>query len=186
MSPLLATACLLVLPISSDTLQVRRGFFVGFDLGPALLNYECRGCPEAGAAYATHGRLGFGTAVSSRVTVGLEFLLWRRQSNSDGAINTMASLAFYPRAAGGAFLAVGAGLASFQGVELGDGPRERGSGPAVSLGVGYDARFSKQLSLTPRLSVLYSSIGTTHLAFLPARRDTSSWVISLGLGLTWH
>lgn len=169
-----------------DTLQVRQGFFIGFGLGPGLLSFHCRNCPEAGTAAATHGRLRVGSAIGSRLTLGLDLELWRRQGNDDGGVMTTATCTFYPKVNGGGFIQAGIGRATFQGVDLADGPREKGDGPAALLAIGYDARFDQRRSLTPMLSLGYSGIGTTHLFSQPQRRGVHAWLAALSIGITWH
>ena len=94
--PSILAALLSIYP-AHDSLQVRRGLFVGFGLGPGVLTFHCRDCPEAGTAFATQGRLRLGSAVSSHLTLGVDIWLWRRQDNPDGGLITTAICTLYPK-----------------------------------------------------------------------------------------
>ncbi|MEO6066698.1 MAG: outer membrane beta-barrel protein [Gemmatimonadales bacterium] len=186
MHTLLALALLLPQATATDTLQVRSGLYAGFGLGPAHLNYQCDGCPEAGAAFATHAVVRVGTVVSPHFSVGVDLDFWRRQGNTDGAITPRLTATWYPALASGGFLTAGVGISQFHGVGYADGPTERGSGPGAAIGVGYDLRIDRELSLTPALSLSYSDFGTTYVVGLPERRGTSVWLLAFAIGLTWH
>lgn len=183
--PLVLAALVAALP-THDSLQVRRGLFIGVGLGPAALIFHCRACPEAGTAFATQGRIRVGTTVGSHLTLGLDVWLWRRQSSPDGGVTTTATCTVYPDADGGTFIQAGIGRTAFQGLTFAEGPDERGSGPAALLSIGYDARFDRKLSLTPLLTVAYTSIGSTHILALPQRRGVNLWLAALTVGFTWH
>lgn len=169
-----------------DTLQHRAGLYAGFGLGPAYLNYECRGCPQAGSGLAVYGVGRIGTTISPHFTIGVDLHLWHRQGTTDGASNTILAVNYYPVASGGAFLQAGAGISNFHGIEYADGPHETGSGTALMLGAGYDGRIDRKLSLTPAVALLYNDIGTTQIVGTPERRGTRAWLIAFYIGMTWH
>ncbi len=127
-----------------------------------------------------------GTVVSPHLAVGVDFVLWRRQTTDDGAVSTLATVIWYPRARGGSFLQGSTGITRFHGIRYADGPQEQGTGPAIALAAGYDARFSRALSLTPMVSAMYSDIGTTRILSQPVRRATRAWLLAFSVGFTWH
>jgi hypothetical protein len=183
---LLVAALLIAGQNTADTLQARKGLFLGLDLGPGYVNHRCNGCDQIGSAFALRGQLRLGTVISQHATVGVNALLWRNQHNEDGALDLLATFSVYPRATGGAFLSAGVGLERFRGEYVGESPREHGTGPVISIGAGYDARFSRQLSLTPVASFQYSDIGATAFGTRSARSGVRNWLLSVGIGFTWH
>ncbi|HTK55227.1 MAG TPA: hypothetical protein VL295_00265 [Gemmatimonadales bacterium] len=181
MAPLLALALLAQAPTHPDTLQVRKGLYAGFGLGPAVVGFR-----GAGAQKSLHLMGQIGVAVSPHLTVGVQHDSWGSQQNEDALTNTTLALTWYPDAGAGAFVRPNLGLASFHGVQNADGPTETGSGFAGGITVGQDLRFDKKLSLTPTLTMQYANIGTTYMVGFPRRRDISSWMVGVTVGLTWH
>lgn len=181
MVPLLALAMLVQAPTLPDTLQVRKGLYAGFGLGPAVVGFR-----GAGSQKSLHLTGGVGVAVSPHLSVGLQLDSWGSQQNEDGLANTTLALTWYPDVGRGAFVRPNFGLASFHGVHYVDGPTETGSGLAAGLTVGHDIRFDKKLSLTPTLTMQYADIGTSYMVGSPDRRNISSWMVGVTVGLTWH
>lgn len=170
----------------SDTIPLRDGPYFGFEIGAGHLEFRCAGCAENGGATATHGKLFAGTMVSRRVAIGLDLDFWKRQTNTDGAVTTLLAATFFPSPTGGGFLRAGIGPTSFHGEEFADGPTEHGNGMAAMLGLGYEGRIPGGPAITPMISTVYNDIGETTLSMTPERHGVKAWVVTFGVGLTWH
>lgn len=171
---------------TTSTLQHREGLYVGVGVGPAHVRFDCDGCGDAGGSTGGMVQLRVGVAASSRLTVGLELDGWGAEGKDASAWNTMVVTQFYPSRNSGFFLRGGAGLVSFHGRQIVDGPGETGNGTALVVGTGVDARFDRKLSLTPTLTFLYNDVGTTRMSGFTEREGVSAWVVALGVGMTWH
>jgi hypothetical protein len=146
----------------------RDGFFIGFGFGYGSLSLEGADGTEGGLS----GMLRIGGALSQKVLIGVETNGWTKSEG--GATLTFGTLTgavqFYPSANGGFFLTGGAGVAT---ITLTDFDAEFGLG--VLLGLGYDFRVGRSISITPFLNGFASSIEETNIG-----------VGQLGVGVTFH
>lgn len=186
MTGLLALALLVQTP-DADTLQVREGLYIGVSIGPAMSVMSCAECPsDPGAEFGLQLQGGVGVALTPHLTLGLQLEGWSHEEGDGGFGTTAVALSWYPDHGRGYFIRPTVGLSSFRGVELDDGVSEKGSGIVAGLTVGQDIRFDRKLSLTPALHFRYADIGGSTLAGLPRRSNIRSWMVGLGVGLTWH
>jgi hypothetical protein len=134
---------------SAQRAQTRGGFWGNFGLGWATLG--CEDCFDRieGAA----GVLALGGTLSSKWQLGGAVNTWTRSEDDATLTVGLVSVAarFYPSATGGFHLLGGLGVASIE-FQVGDeGPtlsgRETGTGAV--LGLGYDIRLGRLVSLTP-------------------------------------
>jgi hypothetical protein len=156
--------------------QTREGFWFGFGLGYG--SFGCEDCNDREGGVAAYIKLG-GT-VSRTVLLGFEANAWGRKEGDISITQSHGSavIYFYPSVTGGFHLKGGLGYAiSRLHEDLGGGfsfdDTEYGGG--ILLGLGYDARIGRNLSLVP------------HFNFLGASFDgAKSNFIQVGLGLTFH
>lgn len=126
--------------------QERSGFWFNIGLGTGSLG--CDDC--SGRESGLSGQMSLGGTLSPRFIVGAGTNGWTKSES--GTTLTMSSLTalvrFYPSAAGGFYLTGGLGVASLDLGVTGFGSASE-TGTAALLGVGYDYRISKNMSLTP-------------------------------------
>jgi len=146
----------------------RSGFFIGFGFGYGALSIEGADGTEGGVS----GMLRIGSALSQKLLIGVESNGWYK--SVDETTITFGTLTgavhFYPSATNGFFLTGGVGLGTFS-VEGFDS--EYGLG--VVIGVGYDARVGRNISITPFLNGFASSI-----------EEVNVGVGQIGVGITFH
>jgi hypothetical protein len=170
---------MLAAPASGQDPDERRGFWIGFGLGGGHLG--CGDCSdEPGGGFSGHLKLG-GTP-NRRILVGFETVFWAKHDDEIDATlsygNSSAIVQFYPGERSGFFLKGGLGVAySELEVDLGGGLtlRETESGLGASFGVGWDARVSRNMSITPALNLSLGSLENANVTLL-----------QLVVGLTWH
>jgi len=144
-----ATVLLITLAahLSAQRPQTREGFWFSVGVGGGSLG--CQDCDDRENGGA--GTLTFGGKLSNAVLLGGSANGWTK--SEDGATLTVGLVAvearFYPSAAGGFFLKAGAGIGSadldFGSLTL----SEKGAGALI--GLGYDIRVGRMISLTPWL-----------------------------------
>jgi len=146
----------------------RSGFFIGFGVGYGALDLEGGDGAEGGVS----GMLRIGGALSQRLLIGASLNGWTKSEG--GATLTFGTvtgaLHFYPSATQGYFVTVGAGLGA---ISLTGFDSQYGLG--LLLGIGYDARVGRNVSVTPFVDGFASSI-----------EGTTVTVAQLGVGVTFH
>lgn len=150
--------------------QLRRGPFLSLGGGFGSQGVTCDGCdPAREGSFIGLARLG--TALTASTTVGVEGVYWANTIDNETVSFGYLSLIgqYYLDPAGGVFLKGGAGYAFGEAA----GVREGGAG--ITLGFGWDYRFSPQLSLTPSLN--------WHRGVGQAENPT---MLGFALALTWH
>lgn len=144
----LALAAAVVCPSSASAQnpQTRSGLWgnVGFGVG----SYGCEGCGDRESGGA--GTFALGGTLSRKVLLGAGVNVWTKEINGvDVTAGTVtAMIRFYPSATGGFYLTGGLGVAT---LDLGVSGYGSASDTGVSalLGVGYDIRVGRNVSLTP-------------------------------------
>ncbi len=171
---LLCLSMLFALPVllSAQTSHRRQGFWFNVGLG-----YGSLGCDNCGNREgAVSGALALGGSLSQKVLLGVGTNGWsKQQSGITLTVGTVTALIrFYPSSTGGFFLLGGVGLGSVRASASGSsGATETGGG--VLLGLGYDFRIGKNISLTPFWN-----------GFAMKNSNTDANVGQIGLGLTVH
>lgn len=171
------SALSLLLLIGTSTLsaqrpQAREGFWLNLGLGWASLG--CNDCDDRLGGGA--GALSLGGTLSEKWQLGGATHVWTRSEDgvtlTVGLVSAMAK--FYPSAAGGFHLIGGLGVASID-LEIG-GSSGRETGTGLILGLGYDIRIGRMVSLTPfwnGVATKYDNGGDLNFA-------------QVGLGLSIH
>lgn len=162
--------------LSAQRPQTREGFWANFGLGWATLGCnDCTDRIEGGG-----GALALGGTLSQKWQLGGSVTTWTRsENNATLTVGLVAAAAkFYPSATGGFFLIGGVGVASID-AQIGNSSgnvsgRETGTG--LQLGLGYDFRIGRNVSLTPfwnGVATKYDGGGDLNFG-------------QLGLGITIH
>lgn len=164
---------------SAQQTQERKGFWFGFGLG-----YGSVGCDDCdGREGSGTGYLRLGGTVSRKVLIGFEANGWAKSENDVTVSigNGSAVIYFYPSAQGGFHLKGGLGLATVEfALDLGGGTFSvDDTGVGGLLGLGYDVRIGRNISLVPFANFL----GAT---FSNNGEKTSFNYFQLGLGLSVH
>jgi hypothetical protein len=167
--------------------NAREGFWIGFGLGGGSIGSSCPSCGTDRTSGVT-GFLRLGGTLSQHVLLGGEVDGWGRSQNgvtgSMGFGSFVASI--YPSGRGAFFLQLGLGGMTYtedDGID-----KVTATAPAGSLGLGYDIRVGRMLSITPFLNALASSAVSFQVngVSVPSGEDIRLNLVHLGIGLTWH
>lgn len=162
---------------ADDPKPRRSGFWIGFGGGAGWNTSE--GLDDdrraGGALY-----LRMGGSPSQKLLIGGEIIGWGRELNEATVArgNATVSALFYPSRRGGLFLKGGLGGSSLEIKRDGDNETENGFGS--TLGVGWDIRLSRSLSLTPNADFLFQAFDAGE------NLQSTNTLFLLTLGLTFH
>jgi hypothetical protein len=150
----------------------RQGFWIGLGLGAGSAG--CEGCDDR--LMGVSGNLALGGTLNRHVLLGVFFNGWTK--SEDGSTLTGGTLTgglrVYPSARHGFFLTGGAGVGTIElDTETFGDTSDMGAG--AMLGLGYDIRVGRGISVTPFLSGVGISIDGNTANFVQA-----------GLGVIWH
>lgn len=165
--------------------QTREGFWIGFGVGSGTLNWECDACPSESHGGPT-GFLRLGGTLSAKLRLGGEINGWSLDFGNTKitALVTVFSVDWYPSASGGFFLKGGVGGAAFS--------RQTAASEAVSssgsvlLGVGYDIRVGRNVSITPVLNLWGSGAADLKDNGAVVETGLRHTAGTLQLGITFH
>lgn len=150
--PLVAVAAALSIgasPAHAQYPQRRAGFWFNAGIG-----YGSLGCDDCdGRRGSLSFGLSLGGTISRKVLLGGGMAIW---SKDEGIAKTTivtldARIRFYPSATGGFFLTGGLGIGTIQ-IDIDNLGEDKETGVAVLLGLGYDIRIARTLSITPFLN----------------------------------
>jgi len=171
--------------------QFRDGFMMSGGIGAGVASVQCAVC-KSGAGAAAYVRLG--GALRRDLILAGEVSRWRKsgavtsESQSDVRVqlSTLAMVAqWYPHVERGFFVDAGAGLGILE-TRIADrvtGTRYPSSHSAgYQLGVGYDYRVKRTLSITPYATVFGAA--PSHMA--ESSKSAYGNALQIGLGLTQH
>jgi hypothetical protein len=152
--------------------QLRHGFWFSGGLGYGSLG--CQNC--SGRTGSVSGNISLGGTLSPKLLLGVSTNGWTKSEN--GSSLTVAALTaavrFYPSPTGRFFLTGGLGLGTVSAGINGFGSASQTGGAAL-LGLGYDIRIGRTVSLTP----YWNGYALTY-----SGGDAN--VGQLGLGITVH
>jgi hypothetical protein len=169
-----AVALLLSIPglASAQTPQTRESLWFSGGLGYGSLG--CQDC--SGREGGLSGGLALGGTLSQKLLLGVGTNGWTKSEG--GATLTVGTLTalmrFYPSATGGFFLTGGLGLGTVNAEVSGFGSASE-TGVGALLGLGYDFRVGRNLSLTPFWN-----------GFAMSSTNSDANVGQLGLSVTVH
>jgi hypothetical protein len=150
----------------------RKGFWFNAGLGYGTLG--CEGCDDRQGSVS--GGLALGGTINQHVMLGGGTNGWSKSENGRTlTVGTVAAvIRFYPSATGAFFLLGGLGVGTVH-VEVDGVGSDDETGFGGLLGVGYDIRIGKNVSLTP----FWNGLGIT-------TSDSDVNVGQIGLGITTH
>lgn len=164
---------------------LRHGFWFGAGLGVGAEAFDANdGLGWSSDQGGGVGYLKLGGTVSQNLTLGVEGNLWSSRYYAEGYDRTLSSLMFiaqvYPGARSGFFIKGGAGFAHDALRLYGPSYPTTGlvtdrDGSALALGLGYDVRVARNVSVTPTIDLLGQHY-----------RTHDERVLSFGLGVTFH
>jgi len=172
-SLLLATALVVLSsPLHAQHAQTRTGFWFNGGLGYGSLG--CDNCDGREGGFS--GGLSLGGSLSQKVLLGVGTTGWTK---SEGGVTLTvgtldARVRFYPSATGGFFLTGGLGIGSIS-AELAGVGSGRETGVGFVLGLGFDVRIGRNVSLTPFWN-----------GFAVRSSDSDANVGQIGVGVTIH
>lgn len=173
--------------------QTRQGFWIGFGLGAGQATPDCGTCSNLDAGTGGSGYLRLGGRLNNSWLLGGESNSWvgTIDDNTGGPSTDVvagfiaAAAYFYPNPASGLFIKGGLGFYNFSGDDGTDDYAS--SAPMILLGLGYDIRVGRMISITPVLTILQSGEGDLEVNSVASGvTDFKSRVIGLQVGVTFH
>lgn len=158
--------------VNVESKHARKGFWLNLGLGWGSLG--CEDCDSREGGFS--GGLALGGSISQKVLLGGGTNGWYK--SEDGTTLTVgvltAQVRFYPSATGGFFLLGGLGVGTIS-VDTDFYGSDSETGAAALLGLGYDIRIGKNVSLTP----FWNGFATT-------TSNSDANVGQIGFGVTIH
>jgi hypothetical protein len=179
--------------------NARQGFWVSFGLGNGWAETACTS--TAGTDCSTpsisddrftgvSGYVRLGGTVSRSLLLGFETNGWLHSKGGlDESIGFGSLVAlWYPSATGALYLKVGLGGMTYRAKNGVD--EFTTNAPSASVGVGFEVRVGRNLSLVPYVTALGSSaVARLHfdgVSIPTTGENTDINLFQLGLGVTWH
>ena len=171
--------------------QTRQGFWIGFGFGAGSARGDCEGCDFDAGSGAT-GYLKLGGKLSPRLLLGADVTGWMGKA-TDASLGTAdvtvgfvsAAVYWYPSPSSGLFLKGGLGSFMLTG-DVNTGERLESASAALVLGLGYDIRVGRMLSLSPVLTFAGSGKGGFDIDGVTVADDFTGGLATLQVGVTFH
>ena len=168
----LLLAGMIALPLAGQHPQTRDGIW--FNVGMGYGSLGCDDCDSREGSWS--GGLALGGALSQKVMLGVGTNGWTK---SEGGVTlttgtVTALIRFYPSRTGGFFLLGGLGLGTIH-VSVDGFGSDSETGTGALVGLGYDFRIGKSVSLTPFWN-----------GFAVRTDNADANVGQIGIGLTVH
>lgn len=191
-----AAAVLLLITLGSSAAlaqrpQTRQGFWIGFGVGGGSASGDCDGCdfdPESGAT----GYLKLGSTLSPSLLLGADVTGWVGTARDAGLGTADVTVGFvtaavywYPSPSSGLFLKGGLGYFTLTG-DANTGEDLESASAALVLGIGYDIRVGRMLSLSPVLTFAGSGKGGFDIDGITVADDFTGGLATLQVGVTFH
>jgi hypothetical protein len=178
-------AVLMVGSASAQQAQTREGFWIGVGLGAGSLGFS-GDATNTDRASALSGYFKLGATISPKFLLGAETNGWTKGEGgvtmSAGALSAVGY--FYPSATGGLYFKGGLGVLAISD----NAPINQGSaaGLAAQLGLGYDFRVAKNISLSPYANYIASTGAELKVDGTASGADINPNIFQIGLGVTMH
>ena len=191
-----AAIVLLLITIASSAAwgqrpQARQGFWIGFGFGGGAARGDCEGCDFDAGSGAT-GYLKLGGTLSPRVLLGAELTSWVGTASDAGLATSDVTMGFvtaaaywYPSPSSGLFLKGGLGYFTLAG-DADTGEDLESASAALVLGIGYDIRVGRMLSISPVLTVAGSGKSAFVIDGITVADDFTAGLATLQVGVTFH
>lgn len=179
---LIGLALLTAAPLAAQSAPHREGFFIGFGFGGGGGSVTGEGDDVNGGT----GWLTLGGTVSPKVRLAADFQGFSPNDNDDLTTGTSTfAVLWYPKAQGNLFLKGGVGASE---VSIhGPGPDGTGVGFGTVLGLGYDWRVGRKISLTPQFTIFGGRTGDIEDDDgNPLRNDVEFGVATFSIGVVFH
>jgi Outer membrane protein beta-barrel domain len=165
--------------------QTREGFWIGFGAGAGSLGFGGDATTDDRQT-GLSGNFRLGATVSPHFLIGAETNGWTDETagitTTAGVFSAMGY--YYPMVQSGLYLKAGLGfLAVSDNADIAQG---KAAGMAGQLGLGYDVRVSRNMSLSPYMNYIMSTGAELKLDGTPTGVDINPNIFQFGLGLTWH
>jgi len=168
--------------------NTRHGFWIGIGLGDGLAGLHCAYSCADGRIGGVSGYFRLGATLSPSILIGAEANGWLRSDAGVDYSMESASVVvlWYPNRTGALYLKGGLGglrYREWDGVD-----ETTATAPSASLGIGYEVRLGRNLSLVPFLNTLASSAAQIRLNTVPVTtgEELSVTLLQFGVGVTWH
>jgi hypothetical protein len=191
-----AAAVLLFITLGSSAVwaqhpQTRQGFWIGFGFGGGSTRGDCEGCDFNAGSGAT-GYLKLGGTLSPRLLLGADVTSWVGKAE-DASLGTAdvavgfvtAAVYWYPSPSRGLFLKGGLGSFVLTG-DVNTGEQLGSASVALVLGIGYDIRIGRMLSVSPVLTFAGSGKGGFDIDGFRVADDFTGGLATLQVGVTFH
>jgi hypothetical protein len=171
--------------------QERHGFWIGLGGGVGSAKATCDDCESGNRETGVAAYVKLGGTLNERLLLGFEGNIWSKEQEGVtlNFYNAAATLTLYPQPASGFFIKGGVGL-SFLDTEFRDGTTavtvDLGDGPGVILGVGYDVRVGRNISITPGVNFWYGKPGDITFGGETIFRNWKQNVVDFTVGVTFH
>jgi hypothetical protein len=173
---------------SGSRANTRQGFWFGFGLGGGSAGTDCTTSCSSDRFTGASGYFRLGGTLSRSLLVGVESNGWlHSEGGVDESIGFGSVVAlWYPSPTGALYVKVGLGGMRYRaddGVDV-----LTATGPSASLGLGYEMRLGRNMSLVPYLNSLASSSVKLRINGAPVSTNEaiSLNLFQFGLGITWH
>lgn len=167
--------------------NARQGFWIGFGFGPGSVGFDCASCGSDRTTGGS-GYLRLGGTISQSFLLGFEANGWAK---SEGGVDDVVATGFlmahwYPSRNGALYIKFGIGGMSWVSEDATD--ELAATAGAAIIGVGYEIRLTRNMSLTPFLNSMASGNAEFELNGQPVTgaADFKMNMVQAGLGLTWH
>ena len=171
--------------------QTRQGFWIGVGFGGGSARGGCEGCDFNAGSGAT-GYLKLGATLSPRLLVGADVTSWVGKAEDAGLGTADVTVGFvtaavywYPSPSSGLFLKGGLGYFALAG-DANTGEDLESASAALVLGIGYDIRVARMLSLSPVLTFAGSGRGGFDIDGFTVADDFTGGLATLQVGVTFH
>lgn len=167
--------------------NTRQGLWVGVGLGLGSSGADCSDCTDERTSGGS-GYFRIGGTLSPSFLVGVESNGWvHSESGVSESIGVGSVVAYwYPSRRGAFYLKIGFGALAYR---ADDGMDELTStGAAAQLGLGYEVRLAKNMSVAAFLNSIATSNSTLKFngTAIPGGGDINVNLVQAGIGLTWH
>jgi hypothetical protein len=188
---ILLVAVLTPVSVTAQGLQEREGLWAQVGIGAGFNRTDCTNCDteqwaEGGVVY-----LRAGTTISKYVLLGLEAYGFRKTSgeSSESKVQGLVAMAqWYPWLKHGGYLKVGWGLSHGEGRFTASNISSQGkrTGMAVTVGVGWDIRVARNISITPVFNSYINALGDIAFPGVGTIDDALTTLYVVGVGVTFH
>ena len=179
------------LALQAQMPQARQGFTASFGLGAGSGGISCDGCSTT-RQNGLSGYLRLGGALNSQWVIGGETQGWTysKDNETDQFSYLTAFAQYYPMVQNGFFMKAGLGLGATS-FKVENDPtlgtyKMTSTGPAATLGLGYDIRVAHNFSITPYANYLTTFGANAKSGGSDLGYKLNGNVMQLGVGFTWH